>query len=70
MTNLLFIHGIVGNCRIFDFLLPYIPEGFNVRFLNLAGHGGNALDFSQASMSVWRKQVAEALNHDILGPVS
>lgn len=63
MTNILFVHGIVGNCGLFNFLLPYIPEGFNVRFLNLEGHGGNALDFSQTSMSVWRKQVAEAVNN-------
>ena len=60
--NILFIHGIVGNCSIFKFLLPYLPEGSNVKFMNLEGHGGDALAFSKTSMSVWRKQVEEAVD--------
>ncbi|MDO4336183.1 MAG: alpha/beta fold hydrolase, partial [Bacteroidales bacterium] len=59
--NILFIHGIVGNSDIFNFLLPHIPPHHNVRFLNLAGHGSDALAFSRTSMKEWRHQVAEAV---------
>ncbi|MDE7407296.1 MAG: alpha/beta hydrolase [Muribaculaceae bacterium] len=52
----------MGNCHIFDFLQPLLPENYEVRYLSLAGHGGNAADFSQASMALWRDQVDEAVN--------
>lgn len=58
----LFIHGIVGNDRIFDFLKPYVPADCEARFVTLAGHGGDALDFSRASMADWRKQVSDELS--------
>lgn len=59
--GILFVHGIVGNNRIFDFLLPLIPKECAVKYVVLAGHGGNALDFSRASMDLWKRQVAEAV---------
>lgn len=55
------MHGIVGNNRIFDFLQPCVPEDYEVRFVVLKGHGGNALDFSRASMAQWKAQVEEAV---------
>ncbi len=59
--GILFIHGIVGNNRIFNFLTPYIPEGCDVSWLTLCGHGGDALAFSRASMERWKAQVSEAV---------
>lgn len=56
----LFVHGIVGNNSIFDFLTPALPDGIAVRRVSLEGHGGNALDFSKASMKRWKAQVTEA----------
>ncbi len=57
-----FVHGIVGNNRIFDFLVPLIPEGCRVKWVVLEGHGGDALGFSRASMDGWKRQVAEAVS--------
>ena len=59
--GIVFVHGIVGNNRIFDFISPLVPEGSVVKYVALAGHGGNALDFSRTSMSVWKQQVADAV---------
>lgn len=57
----LFIHGIVGNSRFFDFLLPSVPQGYECHALTLAGHGGDALSFSRASMAQWHRQVDEVV---------
>ena len=51
------MHGIVGNNRIFDFLQPLVQDKYEVEYVELKGHGGNALDFSHASMSQWKNQV-------------
>ncbi len=59
--GIVFVHGIVGNNRIFDFLVPCVPEGYEVRFVSLDGHGGDALAFSRASMARWKAQVEEAV---------
>lgn len=60
-TAVVFVHGIVGNPEIFDFLREIIPEGVATHSVSLAGHGGNALDFSKASMSEWKAQTLEAV---------
>lgn len=59
--GIVFVHGIVGNNKIFDFLMPLIPDGYMVKAVALAGHGGNALSFSRTSMDVWKRQVADAV---------
>ena len=59
--GIIFLHGIVGNNRIFDFLRPSVPATFEVRDITLSGHGGNALDFSQTSMKKWKIQVSECV---------
>lgn len=59
--GIIFVHGIVGNKRIFDFLKPIVPETFEVRDITLSGHGGNALDFSRTSMKKWKSQVADCV---------
>lgn len=62
-TALIFVHGIVGNNRIFNFLLPLVQDKYEVVFVDLKGHGGNALDFSHASMSQWKNQVERAVEN-------
>lgn len=59
--GILFVHGIAGNNRIFRFLVPQVPEGCRQEWIGLAGHGGDALDFSRASMKQWRQQVADGV---------
>ncbi len=65
--GIVFVHGIVGNNRIFDFLKPLTPDGWRVKWIKLEGHGGDALDFSRASMEVWKRQVNEAVAELQLG---
>ncbi len=59
--GIVFVHGIVGNNRIFDFLVPLVPDGWRVKWVILDGHGGDALGFSRASMDGWKRQVKEAV---------
>lgn len=59
--GIVFIHGIVGNNQIFDVLRPIVPDDYEIKFIDLKGHGGDALAFSRASMSQWRAQVEEAV---------
>ncbi|MDE5874981.1 MAG: alpha/beta fold hydrolase, partial [Muribaculaceae bacterium] len=60
--GILFVHGIVGNNQIFDFLKPLIGSDDIVRYVFLEGHRGNALDFSRATMSRWKAQVKDAID--------
>ncbi len=60
--GIIFVHGIVGNNKIFDFLTPLVPENYECGYVSLKGHGGNALEFSHASMEQWRQQVEEAIS--------
>lgn len=59
-VGVLFVHGIVGNARIFQFIADELPPSIYTMTLTLQGHGGNALDFSRASMTQWERQVEEA----------
>lgn len=59
--GIVFVHGIVGNNKIFGPLQPLVPDGWQVRSISLQGHGGNALDFSRASMAGWKEQVEECV---------
>lgn len=60
--GILFVHGIAGNNRVFRFLVPQVLEGCRQEWVSLAGHGGDALDFSRASMKQWRQQVEDAIS--------
>ncbi|MDE6337928.1 MAG: alpha/beta fold hydrolase [Muribaculaceae bacterium] len=75
--GIIFVHGIVGNLRIFDFLMPLLPGiltsgnsspdnltsgDYIVKSIILDGHGGNANDFSRTSMKRWKAQVEETVN--------
>ena len=53
----LMVHGILGSPHHFDMLLPYIPEDWSFRSLQLDGHGGTIADFSRARRSKWEAQV-------------
>ena len=59
--GIIFVHGIVGNNRIFEFLRPFVPDGYRVKYVCLKGHGGDALAFSKASMAQWKAQIEEAV---------
>ena len=60
--GIIFVHGIVGNNHIFDFLAPLVPENYESRFINLNGHGGDALAFSRTSMAEWKAQIEAAVS--------
>lgn len=60
MQNILFVHGILGKPDYFDFLLPHIPGGYRSSAILLEGHGADPQAFGRASMTRWRRQVAEA----------
>lgn len=59
----LFVHGIMGSPRQFDFLIPGIPQDTGYYRLVLAGHEATVREFSQASMSLWKRQAREAVAH-------
>lgn len=63
MTELLFIHGILGKSEYFDFLKPYVPEGIRITSILLEGHGGGPREFARASMEQWRSQVSETVDN-------
>ena len=58
---MLFLHGILGTPRHFDFLLPLVPEDWSIWTLLLPGHGGKCKDFSRTSMVEWKAAVEKAL---------
>lgn len=58
---MLFLHGILGTPRHFDFLLPLLPEDWSVWTLMLPGHGGSCADFSRSSMAQWKSSVSDAI---------
>lgn len=60
--GIVFVHGIVGNNRIFDFLRPLVPGEYEAKDVVLEGHGGDALGFSRASMARWKAQVNECVD--------
>lgn len=63
MTEVLFIHGILGKPDYFDFLRPCIPaEGFHCEDILLEGHCSTPKAFGNASMKRWREQVSEAVD--------
>lgn len=63
MTEILFIHGILGKPDYFDFLRSCIPEeGFHCEEILLEGHCDTPQAFGHASMSRWRNQVSEAVD--------
>ena len=56
------IHGIAGTPRHFDFLIPLIPESWNIYNLLLPGHGSDVHAFGKSSMEQWKQYVSDALD--------
>lgn len=61
MTELLFVHGILGKPDYFDFLRPFMPADVRPTSILLDGHGRGPREFAATSMARWRRQVAEAV---------
>ena len=59
-SAVLFVHGILGTPRFFDFLLPDIPPDWTVHNVLLSGHGGDVRGIFHASMAAWRALAARA----------
>ena len=53
----LFIHGIAGSPRVFDFLKTSLPSGVDVFFHVLSGHGEDSRSFGRKGYPLWRKEV-------------
>lgn len=63
MTEVIFIHGILGKPDYFDFLRSCLPsEEFHCEDILLEGHCDTPQAFGQASMNRWRGQVSEAVD--------
>lgn len=60
-TAVLFIHGILGTPRHFDFLIPSVPEEWSLWCILLPGHGGSCGDFAESSMNEWKAYCEKAL---------
>lgn len=60
-TAVLLIHGIVSTPRHFDFLIPSIPDEYEVMSTLLPGHGGSVSDFAKANMAQWHRHIDECL---------
>lgn len=56
-TVVLFIHGIIGSPKYFDFFISELPPKYAVHNILLDGHGKNVQDFANTSMEKWKKQV-------------
>lgn len=60
-TVVLCIHGILGTPDHFSDFFPVIPNNWGIVSLLLTGHGKKVEDFSKATMSQWKKQVADEI---------
>lgn len=60
-TALVFIHGICGSPRQFDFLIEGLDEGLAVYNLLLPGHGRDLRDFNHSGMKQWQGYVCRAV---------
>ena len=56
----LFVHGIQGSPRQFDFLIRALPEGTPYRCLALPGHGGSVKQFRKSGREAWEQAVRQA----------
>ncbi len=59
---MLFLHGILGTPRHFDFILPLVPGDWSLWTLLLPGHGEKCRDFSRSNMGEWSGAVEKALD--------
>ena len=52
-TAVLFVHGIQGQPKLFQFMVDALPEGVEARALLLPGHGKTARDFHASGKDDW-----------------
>ncbi len=64
-TAILFVHGIAGSVQVFDFMKASLPDGMDVFFKTLEGHGSDWKNFSRCRFPLWIKDVERTLQ-DIL----
>ena len=56
----LFVHGIQGHPRQFQFLIDRLPEGTSYRNVLLPGHGADVKAFRRSGREAWLAAVREA----------
>lgn len=59
-TGVLFVHGIQGSPKQFDYLTARIPQCVLIHNLLLPGHGADVGEFRKAKKEQWIKAVREA----------
>jgi len=60
---LVLVHGWGMNARVFDVLVQCLADDFDVRALNLPGHGGRN-DLPSNSLQSWADDLAEQVPED------
>jgi len=59
-AGVLFVHGLQGSPRQFDFLIRALPKGTPYRTLLLPGHGGSVKQFRKSDRKAWMQTVRQA----------
>ena len=65
-TAFLFVHGIQGHPRQFQFLIDHLPEGTPYRNILLRGHGADVKAFRSSGREAWLATVRKAVG-ELLG---
>ncbi len=60
VSGFLFVHGIQGHPRQFQFLIDRLPEGTPYRNVLLPGHGADVKAFRRSGREAWQAAVREA----------
>ena len=62
----LFVHGIIGTPRHFDFLMDLVPSNVSIYNMLLDGHGYGVRDFSHTSLKKWETQFDRVVSELLL----
>lgn len=62
----IFVHGIVGTPRHFDFLIDVVPPNVSIYNMLLDGHGYGVRDFSRTSLKKWETQFEQMVEKLLL----
>lgn len=58
----LFIHGFLGSPEHFERFIALVPENVSIYNILLKGHGGSVVDFGNASMQEWKRQISDIVD--------
>ena len=58
----LFIHGFLGSPEHFERFIALVPENISIYNILLKGHGGSVVDFGNASMQEWKRQISDIVD--------